>query len=271
MVADELVVEGTGVMVACGTGLLLLLLLLLAVTGGVLLEVTLITCRTSLCPEAKEVLEDVTAGVETTGVTEIPAGRGEGPWLGLRRGGEGDDAGLSKQITWGLTDPEEGGENVVPLLPPPAGVSNPPVPFKEQERDFLKTRRFPGSTSPTHQESFDLVPSEPCGVVLPGAAVLEAGVGGAGVVWPLAGRLAGGGSVSSSSSLSVRVIISGSADFFLLLTSSTIGASPSSWSLVSSSSLSPLSVSTATSDFRFSNCGSCFSFLGMSGVQLPSL
>lgn len=131
MVADELVVEGTGVMVACGTGLLLLLLLLLAVTGGVLLEVTLITCRTSLCPEAKEVLEDVTAGVETTGVTEMPAGRGEGPWLGLRRGGEGDDAGLSKQITWGLTDPEEGGENVVPLLPPPAGVSNPPVPFKE--------------------------------------------------------------------------------------------------------------------------------------------
>lgn len=60
--------------------------------------------------------------------------------------------------------------------------------------------------------------------MLPGAAVLEAGVGGAGVVWPLAGRLAGGGSVSSSSSLSVRVIISGSADFFLLLTSSTIGA-----------------------------------------------
>lgn len=27
------------------------------------------------------------------------------------------------------------------------------------DRDFLKTSRFPGSTSPTHQESLDLVPS----------------------------------------------------------------------------------------------------------------
>lgn len=228
MVEEDIVTEEpeedeSGVIVVCGEGLLLLVLLLLAVIGGVLLDVTLMTCRSSEEPEEK-VGEEDEEDVETTGVTVSPAGRGDGPWFGLRGGGDGDDAGLSKQITWGLTDPEDGGEKAAPPLLPPAVVNNPPVPLDEEERDFLKTSRFPGSTSPTHQESFDLVPSEPCGVVFPAVPVADAVETGT-EDEPLLGRLAGGGESSSSSSLSVSVIISGSADFFLLFTSSTMGAS----------------------------------------------
>lgn len=173
---------------------------------------------------------EVGVGVEdeddTTGVTETPAGNGDEPWVGLRGGGEGEEAGLSKQIIWGLTDPEEGGEKAGPPLLPPAGVSSPLVPLDEDERDFLKTSRLPGSTSPTHQESFDLVPSEPCGVVLPAAPDPEAPEEEEAELWPVLERLEGGGAVSSSlSSLSERVMISGSTAFFLVLTSSTMAAS----------------------------------------------
>lgn len=72
---------------------------------------------------------------DTTGVTETPAGNGDEPWFGLRGGGEGEEAGLSKQIIWGLTDPEEGGEKAGPPLLPPAGVSSPLVPLDEAVRE----------------------------------------------------------------------------------------------------------------------------------------
>lgn len=68
---------------------------------------------------------------DTTGVTEIPVGSGDESWLGLRGGGEGEEAGLSKQMIWGLTDPDEGGEKAGPPLLPPAGVRSPLVPLEE--------------------------------------------------------------------------------------------------------------------------------------------
>lgn len=90
---------------------------------------------------------EVEVGVEdeedTTGVTETPAGNGDEPWLGLRGGGEGEEAGLSKQIIWGLTDPEEGGEKAGPPLLPPAGVSSPLVPLDEavwERKDLQYTK-----------------------------------------------------------------------------------------------------------------------------------
>lgn len=70
-----------------------LCLLLLVVTGGVDLEVTLMIC---LC---SPLLEEEAGVDETTGVIVVPAGRGDGPWLILRVGGEGEDVGLSKHIT----------------------------------------------------------------------------------------------------------------------------------------------------------------------------
>lgn len=126
-----------GVIVVWGVGLLLvlLLLLLLTVTGGVLRGVTVTNGLISLDVVGVKV-GDTDDGVDTTGVTVNPAaeGNGEGPGFGLLGGGDGEEVGLSKHITWGLTDPDDGGENVVPLpAPPPAGVNKPPVPLDEPD------------------------------------------------------------------------------------------------------------------------------------------
>lgn len=97
-------------------------------------EVTLMTCRTSVGVEVGVVGE-----AETIGVTEIPEDTGDESWLGLRGDGEGEEAGLSKQIIWGLTDPEEGGEKAAPPPLPPAGVSSPLVPLEEAVQGKLFT------------------------------------------------------------------------------------------------------------------------------------
>ena len=134
---------GTGVIVArLLLKLVILLVLLLLESTGADTGVMFTTCLRSFpttgplpLATSNVVAGGTVAGVMDTGGVSLDGGSvvgvtlingGEGARAGfLRVGGEGDDVGLSRQITWGLTDPEDGGETA--LLTPKADPFDEPI------------------------------------------------------------------------------------------------------------------------------------------------